>query len=502
VIAQLTRGQLTAILSALLLGTLMTSLSQLIITTALPVVIASLGGLELYSWVFASALLASTIVYPIAGKLSDLFGRKRLYLIGMAVFMLGSALCGASQSIEQLICFRALQGIGAGCVQPSVSAMLADLFEAHERARWQGINGAIWGLASVLGPVLGGYLAEHVSWRWVFYVNIAPGLLATVIMLRVLPVVARRAQRPEIDWPGMLLLSGSLASLVLLTLWGGKQAPWLSITTAILLAVALGLFVAFIRHEQVAREPVVPLDLFHDRTYQSNAVMVFLAGLGMFAGTTYVPLYLQGVYGISPTATGLMFLPTIVLTAGLSVLTGFFMARIGYRRLAIGSMLCAALGFGAIALLDPQLGPLPAVFGISLAASSLGLSFPVSLIVAQESASDEHRGVASSMVQLLRSLGGTVGVAALGAYLGARLFDFLGTASVGGRELITLLRPEALATLPPAQVEALRLALAEALRGTFAIAAVGMLVAAGFAFRLGYVAVRPRRRREATVETG
>ena len=499
-IAQLSRGQLSAIIVALMLGTLMTSLSQLIVTTALPVVIASLGGIELYSWVFASALLAATIVYPIAGKLSDLFGRKSLYLIGMAVFMLGSALSGASQSIEQLVCFRALQGVGAGCVQPSVSAMLADLFEANERAKWQGVNGAIWGLASVLGPVLGGYLAEHASWRWVFYVNIPPGLVAAAIMLRALPVGGQRERRPSIDWVGMLLLSGALASLVLLTLWGGKQVPWLSLTTAILLVVAGGLFAAFVRHERVVPEPVVPLDLFHDRTYQANAIMVFLAGVGMYAGTTYVPLYLQGVYGISPTATGLMFLPTILLTTALSVLTGFFMARIGYRRMAIGAMLAAGIGLVAIAALDPQLGPLPAVLGISVAASALGLSFPVSLIVAQESASAQHRGVATSLVQLLRSLGGTVGVAALGAYLSTRLLDHVDTIGLSARELTTLLRPEALAALPPAQAEALRIALAEGLRGTFAIAAFGMFVATAFAFRIGYVVVRPRRRRPASVE--
>src|SRR5689334_11777129 len=178
----------------------MTSLSQLIVSTALPLVIASLGGIELYSWAFAAALLTSTIVVPIAGKLSDLYGRKTLYLIGMTIFIAGSALAGASQTIQQLIMFRALQGIGAGCVSPSVSALIADLFPPDRRGRWQGINGAIWGLSSVIGPIMGGYLAEHVSWHWVFYVNLVPGILAAALMIRYLPWTVRAQAHPSIDY--------------------------------------------------------------------------------------------------------------------------------------------------------------------------------------------------------------------------------------------------------------------------------------------------------------
>ncbi|MEA2641918.1 MAG: hypothetical protein QOF51_3312, partial [Chloroflexota bacterium] len=223
----LTRRQLLPILLALLLGTLMTSLSTLIVSTALPVVIAALGGMDLYSWAFAAALVTQTVVYPLAGKLSDLYGRKTVYLIGITVFIGGSALAGAAQSIQQLIVFRAIQGLGAGAVQPTVSALIADLFPPAQRARWQGANGAIWGLASILGPIMGGYLAEHVSWRSVFYINIPPGLIAALLMARYLPRLQRH-ERPSIDYLGGALLSGGLVLFLLTTLWGGSLFPWAS----------------------------------------------------------------------------------------------------------------------------------------------------------------------------------------------------------------------------------------------------------------------------------
>lgn len=481
--AALSRPRLAAVIAALLLGTLMTSLSQLIVATALPVVVGALGGMEVYSWVFAAALLTSTVTVPIAGKLSDLHGRKAVYLAGMAIFIAGSALSGAAQSIGQLILFRAVQGIGAGCVQPSVSALLADLFRPEARGRWQGINGAIWGLSSILGPALGGYLAEHVSWRWVFYVNLPPGILAATVMALSLPRGNRRPERAAIDLPGMALLSGALVALLLITVWGGRAFPWLSLQTLALIAVSAALFAAFLAQERRASEPIVPLDLFRDPTYQTLIILLALTGVGLFGAITYIPLYLQAVLGISPTASGLLFLPTVLAVGLTGVVVSASMHRIGYRRVAVLTMACGAGGFALLAAVGPEAGVLPVVVALSVIGGAIGLSFPVFIVIAQNTVPREVVGIATSLVQLTRSLGGTIGVAALGAYLVARLDPLLdGTAA--HTEITALVRPGALASLTEAQAAFLRAHLADAMAGLFLAGAVAMGVATALALRL------------------
>jgi EmrB/QacA subfamily drug resistance transporter len=480
--ASLPRAQLVAIISALLLGTLMTSLSQLIVVTALPLVVASLGGLDLYSWVFAAALLASTVVVPIGGKLSDLYGRRKVYLTGMVVFMGGSALCGAAQSIEQLIVFRAIQGMGAGCVQPAVSALLADLFPPEQRGRWQGINGAIWGLSSVVGPILGGYLAQHVDWRWIFYVNLPPGCVAALVMACVLPGSLRGTGATSIDYRGMALLSGSIVAFLMTTLVGGRLFPWISPQTAALLGLSAACLVAFLRHERTAADPVLPLGLFASRTYQTVIGLVFLTGAGLFGAITYAPLYLQAVLEVSPMMTGLLFAPVVVVMSITSAIAGIYMHKIGYRRLAFVTMAASAAGFVVMAALSPDAGTLPIVMGLSIIGGGIGVSFPVFVVLAQNVVEQSVVGVATSTVQLTRSLGGAAGVALLGAYMGVRLGDLL--AGSGQREIASLLRPEALAALSAADVANLRAQLADAIRGTFAVGAVVLTASALLTWRI------------------
>jgi EmrB/QacA subfamily drug resistance transporter len=475
----------------MLLGTLMSSLSQLSVTTALPVVVGALGGMEVYSWVFVAALLTSTVTVPIAGKLSDLFGRKTIYLIGMAIFIGGSALAGASQSIGQLILFRAVQGIGAGCIQPAVSALVADIFPAEQRGRWQGINGAIWGLSSVLGPTLGGYLAEHTSWRWVFYVNLPPGILAAGLMAYYLPGGLRRDARPAIDYLGMALLSGALVSLLLTTVWGGRVFPWLSVETLAFVGLAAVLFAAFLAQERRAPEPIVPLDLFRDRTYQTLIVLLFLTGVGLFGAITYVPLYLQAVLGISPTASGLLFLPTVLMVGLTSVVVSASMHRIGYRRVALMTMAAGAAGFVLLAAMGPEASVLPVVVGLSVIGGAIGLSFPVFIVIAQNTVPRDTVGAATSLVQLTRSLGGTIGVAILGAYLVAQLGPLLGNSGAGHAEITALVRPDALASLTAEHAAYLRVQLADAMRGLFAFGAIAMGAATLLALRLEEPARKP-----------
>jgi EmrB/QacA subfamily drug resistance transporter len=468
----------------MLLGTLMSSLSQLIVTTALPVVVGSLGGMEVYSWVFAAALLTSTVTVPIAGKLSDLFGRKAIYLTGMVIFIAGSALCGAAQSIGQLILFRAVQGIGAGCIQPAVSALIADIFPPEQRGRWQGVNGAIWALSSILGPVLGGYLAEHASWRWVFYVNLPPGIVATGLMAHYLPAGLRRAERPAIDYLGMALLSGAIVSLLLTTVWGGHLFAWLSVETLGLIALAAVLFAAFLAQERRAPEPIVPLGLFRNRTFQTLIILLFLTGIGLFGAITYVPLYLQAVLGLSPTASGLLFLPTVLVVGFTGVVVSASMHRIGYRRVAFTTMAVGAAGFVLLAAMDPEASVLPAVVGLSVIGGAIGLSFPVFIVIAQNTVPRETVGVATSLVQLTRSLGGAIGVALLGAYLVAQLGPLLGGSGAGHAEITSLVRPDALEALSAAQAAYLRAQLGDAMRGLFTFGALAMGAATLLALRL------------------
>jgi EmrB/QacA subfamily drug resistance transporter len=491
----LSRGRLAVVLTALLLGTLMTSLSTLVLTTALPVIIATLGGMELYSWAFGAALLTSTVMVPIAGKLSDLYGRRALYLSGMAMFLLGSALCGAARDIEQLIAFRALQGLGAGCVSPAVSALIADLFEPAQRGRWQGINGAIWGLSSVAGPILGGYLAEHVSWRWVFYVNLLPGLVAVGLMIRFMPRRESSQNRPLVDYGGIALLTGSLVSLLSLTVLAGKSFAWASLETALLVIIGVVGSLLLLAHERRVRDPIVPLALLAQRSYQTLVILSFLTGAAFFAAVTYVPLYLQAVFGISPTASGLLFAPTVAGTTLMSVVAGIYMHRIGYRRMTFLTMLLGAGGFALLAAAGPAHGLVPVVLGLSIIGSAIGVSFPVFIVYAQNVVEHAVVGVATSTIQVARTLGGTVGVAVLGAFMTARLSHLLIGGVPGRSELAALLRPEALAAMAPQQVSYLRAELTSVVQALFTVGALLLGGAVVLSTRLGDINPPPRRSR-------
>ena len=498
-IASQPRVQLVPILAGLLLGTLVTSLSQLAVVTALPVVIASLGGLELYSWAFGAALLTTTLAMPIAGKLSDIYGRKPVYVVGMVTFIAGSALAGSAQTIEQLILFRCVQGLGAGCVAPAVSAVIADLFAPDQRGRWQGINGAIWGLSSVVGPILGGYLAEHISWRWAFYFNVFPGLVAVLLLARFLPPRAgARRQGGRLDYVGMALFSGALLALLLASLWGGRLAPWASAPIAALLLISAALFIAFLRQEARAAEPTVPPELMRNSTYRYILALTLLSGAGLFGAITYAPLYLQAVLGISPTASGMLFLPAVIAMAGLSAVAGIFMHRIGYRRLAIFTMACGAGGFAFLAAGTAELSPIPIVVGLSLVGGGIGLSFPVLIVTAQNAVASRVMGVATSTVQLTRSLGGTLGIALLGAYLSFRVAEVVGGGSLTTADIGSVLEAQSHLTDSSGSA-ALREELAAAIRVVFAAGAVMMTVATAIAIRLpsdGLIQGTPRPTRD------
>src|SRR5580765_648256 len=323
---------LTTVFAALMLGMFLAALDQTIVSTALPTIVGDLGGLNHLSWVVTSYLLASTVSTPIYGKLGDMYGRKPVFLAAIIIFLVGSMLAGLSQSMDQLIAFRFLQGAGAGGLMVSAQAIIADIVPPRQRGRYMGLIGSVFAVASVAGPLLGGFLVETFSWRWVFFVNVPIGALAVV-------VVATRLHLPtptirhRIDFLGAGLLAGGVSALILGTTWGGSEYPWGSTTIIGLAAGGVALLVLFVWRETQAEEPILPLSLFRSSVFSIANSMGFTIGMTLFGAIIFIPLYLQLVYGASPTSSGLRLLPLMAGLLVAAILSGRWISRVGRYRM-------------------------------------------------------------------------------------------------------------------------------------------------------------------------
>ena len=461
-----------AIFAGLVLVLLLAALDSTIVATALPTIVGELGGLTHLSWVVTAYLLAQTVVTPLYGKLGDLYGRKRVLQVAIVIFLAGSALCGLSRSLTQLIVFRAIQGLGGGGLIVSTQAAIADVVPPRERGRYQGIFGSVFGLASIAGPLLGGFFTTHLSWRWIFYINLPLGGLALAVLGATLPVDASRGRR-SIDWSGATLLAGALAGIVLFADLGGTVLPW---DSAALLAFGVGsllLLTAFVLVERRAAEPVLPLRLFANPVFRVASAIGLIVGLALFGSVTYLPFFLQVVKGSSPTSSGLELLPMMGGMLVTSTLSGHLISSRG--RYKIFPMLGTGVATAGLALLS-RVGADTTRLVISLdllvIGLGLGMVMQVLVLVVQNAVSYEDLGVATGGATLFRFIGGSLGTAVLGAIFSNRLGATLAQLGVGAGEL-TRMGPEALGRVPPA----LRAVFIEAFTsslGTVFLVAAGM----------------------------
>jgi EmrB/QacA subfamily drug resistance transporter len=496
------RRALILITAGLFTGILLGALDQTIVATAGPTIISDLGGLSVYAWVFSAYILTQTVSMPIFGKLSDLYGRRKFLVLGLLIFMAGSALSGASQNINQLIIFRAFQGIGSGAFFPIAIAVAGVVFPPAQRGRIQGIFASVFGISAVLGPSVGSYLVQAINWRWIFYVNLPLGVASVVLIALGLKESRDTSSRPLIDWIGVSTLTAWITLLMLGFLSGGSTFAWYSWQEAALFISAAVLFGVFLQVERRAPEPIVPLGLFKIRTIGAASAVAFLTGIAMYAVITYVPLFVQaGLGGSINDGRNVLYAMMIPLVIGAIVGGQLGTRSIGYRGLVTVGLVIMTGGLFLLTTVSAstslvQLMEYGAVMGLGI-----GVTFPVTILAIQYSVSRRQIGIASSLAQFTRNLGGTIGLSVLGALqvnaFGAQLSTLLqsvpaqfktqAAAFLGNPNLVgqVLSSPSALAT-----AEASNPALAQfvpALRSAFA-QSVSPLFLAGFGFAIASVA--------------
>jgi EmrB/QacA subfamily drug resistance transporter len=439
-----------AIFGALMLVMLLASLDQTIVSTALPTIVGEFGQLAHLSWIVTAYLLTTTIVTPIYGKLGDLFGRKIVLQSAILLFLVGSALCGLSRSMGELIAFRALQGLGGGGLMVTIMAVVGDLFTPRERGRYQGIFGGVFGLATVLGPLIGGFFVEHLNWRWIFYINLPLGLVSLVIIGWAFTAPAPRG-RPVIDIAGALLLAVMLTALILLTSFGGHEVDWRSPEALGLAAITLAALAGFIAVERFAPEPLLPLPLFGTRVFTIACAVGFVVGLALFGSVTFMPLYLQVVKGISPTGAGMTLTPMMGGVLVTSIASGRAISRIGrYRPFPIIGTALMAVALGLLATLGVATSIAAAVCYMIVLGLGVGLVMQVLVLAVQNAVDYRNLGVATSAATLFRSIGGSIGVSLFGAIFAAGLAANLAAALPKGAPLPAATAPDAIRALPTA----------------------------------------------------
>jgi len=489
------------IFGALILVFLLASLDQTIVSTALPTIVGELGGLQHLSWVVTAYLLASTVSGPLYGKFGDLYGRKVVLQTAIVIFLVGSALCGLSQNMAELISFRALQGLGAGGLIVTAIAVIGDVIPPRDRGRYQGIFGGVFGVSTIIGPLLGGFFVDNLSWRWIFYVNLPIGAVAFVVIGAVFHVRPAPKQH-KVDYLGAALLAGGLSAIVLFTSLGGTTWAWDSPEIIALIAIGVVAIGAFVLVESRVPEPILPLSLFRNRTFAVTSAVGFVVGLALFGAVTYLPLYLQIVKGVSPTRSGLQLTPLMLGLLVTSVLSGQLISRWGRYRIfpiigtaviAVGMLLLSRLGIGTslwMAALDMV------ILGLGL-----GMVMQVLVLAVQNAVDYTNLGVATSGSTMFRSIGGSIGVSLFGAIFSNRLHTELAQRLAPSVHLPSTTSPAAVRALPPPVRDSYVHAVTTALSPIFFVAAVICVVAFVLALLLPDVPLRQTSAAEGIGET-
>jgi EmrB/QacA subfamily drug resistance transporter len=478
---RMTQRELNVVMGALAVTLLLAALDQTIVSTALPTMVGELGGLDHYSWVVTAYMLTSTTGVPLFGKISDLIGRKVVLQFAVVSFLAGSVLAGMAQDMTQLIITRALQGIGGGGIMAMSFVVMGDLVTPRERGKYAGYFTGVFAMSSVIGPLVGGFLVDQLSWRWVFYVNMPIGVVSLLALQRFLHMPRTRIER-KIDWLGAALLVTSVSCVLLVCVWGGRDYAWGSPTIVGLAVTAMVLGGLFVVQESRAPEPLLPLRLFRDPVIRVSVILSFLLGTAMFGAMTFLPLFLQVVTGASPTRSGLLLLPMMggVLTG--STLSGRLTSRTGrYRVFPIAGTSLAIVGILVLSRLDADSNRIHSSLGMLILGFGIGMTMPTLTLAVQNAAPMADLGVATSSVNFFRSLGGSLGVAVFGAVM---------TSKVTGIDARLLNSPAAIRQLPEGPRTAVIDALASGVHAVFVWAIPVVVVAAVVAWLLKELPLR------------
>ncbi|GGE05676.1 MFS transporter [Marinithermofilum abyssi] len=482
------------ITAALMAAMFLAAVEVTIVNAAMPTVVGALGGISLYSWVFSAFMLSNTITVPVYGKLADLYGRKQVFISAVLLFVGGSALCGLAQSMEQLVFFRVIQGLGAGGVLPVAMTIVGDIFPFETRAKVQGWFSSVWGLAAIIGPFIGGWTVEHLSWRWIFWFNLPLGLIIVGVIHVFLPR-KKEGEDPTVDYTGAVLFTLSVFGFLLCTQLVSRLG-WTHPAIWGLLGGAAALLIGFFRREKKVEDPFIPLHLFRNRVIASSNITAFLTGMGMFGAISFVPLYVQGVLGKSPTLSGLAITPQVLGWSTASVIAGRWLLRNGYRQPILTGMVLISLSAGGFTWMDAETPYLWVLIGMFVLGLGLGLSMTAYIIAVQNAVSERQRGAATSSQMFARAMGGAFGVTILGAVMSSQLKSRIGAyiaqhqAELSGKTIRQLeqaqgvTQPEGLSTLPPGIVDEISRYLSQALDATFVTAASISLAALVVAFFL------------------
>lgn len=511
----------TLLLIGLIIAMLFAALDGTIVGTAMPRIVGELGGLSLMTWLTTAYMLTSTTVVPIAGKLADLLGRRNMYIAGLIIFMVGSALCGMANNMTELIIYRGIQGLGGGIMMPMAMIIIGDMFTGKERAKWQGIFGALYGLASVIGPQVGGWIVDSMDWRWVFYINLPVGILATIFIA--MGLKGHKQTGPiKIDIAGIFTMIVGVVSLLLALTFGGKDYAWDSWQIIGLFALAAVGLISFVIVETKAEEPILPMHFFKDRTFTLLNAIGFFMSIGMFGAIMFVPFFMQGIVGVSAAESGTIMTPMMITMIVMSIIGGQLVLKVGVKPQIITGMLIIAAGFCLLTTMDMHTSKLTATLYMMVIGLGMGLVMPTLTLALQESFPKKDLGVVTSSSQFFRQIGGTFGITILGSVMNNtsgtvltdKLVPVLNTFPAEAGAMVTkwkemihtdpqglysmLFSPEALAQMPKAIADSvvpiLKTSLLDSLHSVFIVGLVFIIIGAVFPLFLKRIKLSDRKK--------